>query len=192
MLKALGATLLIIGLSVCAQTAQARSHHRHYSHHHRSYGSHLNTPHRHVVRLRSARRAHVSRSYHRRPMQRVAAFQSSFAPSRATQSRLVRAAMRHLGSRNFTGRRGPWCGFAMSAFAREAGLPAIRSGRAIDWRKYGRASGARVGAIAVFPHHVGVVTGVVGNKVQIVSGNHGGRVGLGLYSLSRVVAFRAS
>jgi hypothetical protein len=189
MLKALASILLILGSLTFAQSAQARSHYRHHpqysSAHHRLHQSH------HARRMYHPRHrlAHHQRSMHVRRSLR--AQQVSSMAEGAGQERLVSVALRHMGSRNFTGRRGPWCGFAMNAFAREAGMPTIGSGRAIDWRTYGRPSGARAGAIAVFRHHVGIVTGIIGNKLQIISGNHGGRVGVGLYSMSRVVAYRS-
>lgn len=196
MLNTVFAVLLVIGSMTYACSAQARSHHRHYSHHasHHLRPSHHRRADRnsHVYRsrFRHARRHHASRG-RLRFAHRLQPLSVMPVENSARNSPLVRVALRHLGSRNFTGRRGPWCGFAMNAFAREAGLPSVGSGRAIDWRNYGRPSRPHTGAIAVFRHHVGVVTGVIGNKIQLISGNHGGRVGIGLYSMSQVVAFRS-
>ena len=193
MLRATAAILFVLGTLTFMQAAQARTlHHQHHHQGIQNSSSGLHRVHHHARRLPHLRKHALNRRGFQ-PAQAVSEIEpSSTVSPGAPQARLVRVALRHMGSRNFTGRRGPWCGFAMNAFAREAGMPTIGSGRAIDWRSYGRPTGARAGAIAVFPHHVGIVTGVVGNKVQIISGNHGGRVGLGLYSMSRVVAFRSS
>ena len=66
---------------------------------------------------------------------------------------------------------------------------------AMSFRNYGRrVSGPQVGVIAVLSRrgggHVGVVSGVdaKGNPV-LISGNHGRRVGEGVYLQSRVVAY---
>ena len=75
---------------------------------------------------------------------------------------------------NPTGWGSRWCGKWMSDVLVKSGR---RRGynRAIDYRRYGRRSGARVGAIAVQAHHVGFITQVRGNTLQIIAGNAGGR-----------------
>jgi hypothetical protein len=48
---------------------------------------------------------------------------------------------------------------------------------ASNWRHWGRPSGARVGAVVVWAHHVGMITGRTASGQWIVkSGNDGGRV----------------
>jgi hypothetical protein len=48
---------------------------------------------------------------------------------------------------------------------------------AANWRHYGRASGPQIGAVVVWPHHVGIITGRADNGRWIVkSGNDGNRV----------------
>jgi hypothetical protein len=48
---------------------------------------------------------------------------------------------------------------------------------AANWRHYGRASGPQVGAVVVWPHHVGMITGRASNGLWIVkSGNDGNAV----------------
>jgi hypothetical protein len=48
---------------------------------------------------------------------------------------------------------------------------------AANWRNYGRPSPPQVGAVVVWPHHVGIITGQASNGKWIVkSGNDGGRV----------------
>jgi len=46
-----------------------------------------------------------------------------------------------------------------------------------NWARWGRPSGPRVGAVVVWPHHVGMITGQTADGRWIVrSGNDGGRV----------------
>jgi hypothetical protein len=46
-----------------------------------------------------------------------------------------------------------------------------------NWKNWGRPSGPRVGAVAVWSHHVGMITGRTASGQWIVkSGNDGGRV----------------
>jgi hypothetical protein len=50
---------------------------------------------------------------------------------------------------------------------------------------------AAAGAIVVFPHHVGFVVRAEGaGRIRVVSGNHGHRVGEGVYSTRRAIAYR--
>ena len=109
-------------------------------------------------------------------------------------SNLVRVALRYNG-RNPTGLSRQWCGNFVDLTLRQSGH---RGGGnlARGYASYGRPSAARVGAIAVMPHHVGIVTAVGPGYVTLVSGNHSGRsghrtVGLGNYKMSRIIAFRA-
>jgi hypothetical protein len=46
-----------------------------------------------------------------------------------------------------------------------------------NWRKYGQPTSPQVGAVVVWRHHVGEITGRASNGMWIVrSGNDGGRV----------------
>ena len=62
--------------------------------------------------------------------------------------------------------------------------------KASNWAKLPRTT-ERVGAVAVMPHHVGLVTGTCENGgVKILSGNFGrAKVGEGCISRSRIMAF---
>jgi hypothetical protein len=71
------------------------------------------------------------------------------------------------------GRPRAWCGWWMRT--QLGGGPEYNL--AANWRHYGRASGPRVGAVVVWPHHVGMITGRAANGQWIVkSGNDGNAV----------------
>ncbi|WP_409561488.1 hypothetical protein RLW55_05750 [Hyphomicrobium sp. B1] len=71
------------------------------------------------------------------------------------------------------GRPRAWCGWWMRT--QLGGGPEYNL--AANWRHYGRPSGPRVGAVVVWPHHVGMITGRSANGQWIVkSGNDGNRV----------------
>jgi hypothetical protein len=99
-------------------------------------------------------------------------------------------AERYLGARNFTGFREAWCADALNVWLRKSGHRPQRSHRAVDFARYGRPTAPRIGAIAVMRHHVGIVAGFARGGVILLSGNHRRRVGLGVYSLRRFIAFR--
>ena len=77
-----------------------------------------------------------------------------------------------------------WCGWWMRS--QLGGGPAYNL--AANWRHYGSASSPHVGAVVVWPHHVGIITGQAGNGRWIVrSGNYGGRVGEAARSIAGAV-----
>jgi hypothetical protein len=105
------------------------------------------------------------------------------------ESPLLARALRDVG-RNPTGWSHQWCGRQMALWVGHG--PNLASA----WARIGRPSSARPGAIAVMPHHVGVVKEVSGSSVILVAGNHAGRsghrvVGVGRYPISRIIAFRS-
>jgi hypothetical protein len=66
-----------------------------------------------------------------------------------------------------------WCGWWMRT--QKGGGPELNLAR--NWAHWGRPSGPQVGAVVVWSHHVGMITGRSTNGEWIVkSGNDGGRV----------------
>ena len=66
-----------------------------------------------------------------------------------------------------------WCGWWMRT--QKGGSPELNLAR--NWKNWGRRSGPRVGAVVVWSHHVGMITGRTASGHWIVkSGNDGGRV----------------
>ena len=112
-------------------------------------------------------------------------------PMRLSGVAMLDEARRYLGAGNPTGFRGAWCGAFMTMVAKREGRSIPPSPLlARSWARAGRPSGPVVGAIAVMPHHVGVVAAVQPGKVLLVSGNHRHRVGTGWYAARRIIAFR--
>ncbi len=92
---------------------------------------------------------------------------------------------------NPTGWAHDWCSHYLGMVLHRIGLPDSGSNTAISYAHYGHPAAPAPGVIAVMPHHVGVVTKVLGDKVELVSGNHSHKVGIGDYSIHRIIAFRA-
>jgi uncharacterized protein (TIGR02594 family) len=108
-------------------------------------------------------------------------------------SSAISVARRYLGS-NPTGHSRRWCAYFMNMVERKLGRPGTGSGMARSYASYGRrVSDPRPGDIAVLRRrgggHVGYVMSVSGGRVQLISGNHGRKVGIGSYPRSRVIAF---
>ena len=71
------------------------------------------------------------------------------------------------------GRPSRWCGWWMRT--QKGGGPEYNS--AHNWTRWGRPSGPQVGAVVVWPHHVGMITGrTAGGEWIVKSGNDGGQV----------------
>jgi hypothetical protein len=86
-------------------------------------------------------------------------------------------------------RGAPWCGTYLSSYlGKHDGNLAL----ARNWAHEGSpASGPAVGVVAVWPHHVGIITGQTSDGQWIVhSGNDGGAVRTRPRSLAGVIAFR--
>lgn len=97
----------------------------------------------------------------------------------ARASRSARRSVRGFETASLTGGGGvgprprQWCGWWMRT--QLGGGPAYNL--AWNWRHYGSPASAQVGAVVVWRHHVGMITGQAANGQWIVkSGNDSGRV----------------
>jgi hypothetical protein len=102
----------------------------------------------------------------------------------------LQVAERYVGHGNFTGFNGPWCAASVGLWLREAGYSRLGSLAAVSYAHYGRPSAPKVGAVAVLPHHIGIVAKVYPTSILLLSGNHRHNVGYGMVSIRRIVAFR--
>ena len=86
------------------------------------------------------------------------------------------------------GRPRAWCGWWLG---RHLGMADRRLWLARNWAQVGRNIGKpRVGAVVVWRHHVGVITGRAGDQWIVKSGNDDGRVRERPRSIARAIAFR--
>ncbi len=76
-------------------------------------------------------------------------------------------------SNDLGGRPARWCGWWMRT--QKGGGPEYNLAR--NWAHWGQSSDPRVGAVVVWPHHVGMITGrTAGGEWIVRSGNDGGHV----------------
>lgn len=105
---------------------------------------------------------------------------------------VVAEAVRWLGHGNMTGTFGPWCADALSFWLRRTGHRPLAGRMASDALRYGpRLAAPRIGSLIVLPRHVGLVAGVEGDQVTMISGNWGRRVALARLSRRAAIAFVA-
>lgn len=151
---------------------------------------HRATPKRHVAQRATQQRRSVVASTPS-PLKAATHFSGEVAHGGSQLISLMRS---QIGT-NPTGWSRQWCGKYLSDTLRRTGHRA-GGNLARGYASYGSPTHAKVGAIAVMPHHVGVVTAVGPGYVKVIAGNHSGRsgnrkVGEGTYSMARVIAFRA-
>lgn len=102
---------------------------------------------------------------------------------------VIPAAQAH-GRHHHHGHHGtPWCGIYLSNYL---GKHDRNLALARNWAREGSpAPGPGVGVVAVWPHHVGIITGKAADGEWIVhSGNDGNAVRTRPRSLAGVIAFR--
>ncbi|HET9273395.1 MAG TPA: hypothetical protein VFO09_03920 [Methyloceanibacter sp.] len=148
-----------------------------------SYAKHLRT---------SYAKAHLRKSYAKHPSRKSYA---KYGAGKSSSRQATRRSYAHAGRNSSTRTRssttpirvaasarasagvGPrparWCGWWMRT--QLGGGPELNLAR--NWKSWGRASGPQVGAVVVWAHHVGIITGRSDSGQWIVkSGNDGGRV----------------
>ena len=176
------AVLALTFAPTLATAAHATAHHRF---------------HRAVHRAAAMRAAHHGRHHRFADLRQHRRERAASAAAAVEQSAkegspdVVAAAERYRGT-NPTGRSHDWCAEFANLVLRRTGHSGSGSALARSFESYGRpAPGPVPGAIVVFPHHVGFVMRVEGpGRIRVVSGNHGHRVGEGVYSTRRAIAYR--
>jgi hypothetical protein len=86
------------------------------------------------------------------------------------------------------GRPRAWCGWEMRQLV--GGDPGPEYNLARNWAHWGHAGPAGIGAVVVWPHHVGKIVGQENGQWIIQSGNDGNRVRTRPLSISGAIAIR--
>ena len=95
----------------------------------------------------------------------------------------------HRFSHGYSGRPAAWCGWYMRT--QVGSDPGPQYNLARSWVRYGsNAGGPSVGAIVVWPHHVGKIVGQENGQWIVQSGNDGHAVRTRPRSLAGAIAFR--
>jgi hypothetical protein len=90
----------------------------------------------------------------------------------------------------YGGRPSAWCGWEMRHLVGNDPGPEFNLAR--NWARWGRPTQPSVGAVVVWPHHVGKIVGREGDQWVIQSGNDGGRVRVRPRSIAGAIAFRTA
>lgn len=142
------AGLLGIAVSLPLDGAKAKGQRSLSRYAHSSHGRHV-----------SARSAHSSHGHYG-----SARYAHSSRSRHASSARYAHAS---------SGRPAKWCGWWMRT--QKGGGPELNL--AVNWKNWGHPTGPRVGAVVVWSHHVGEITGRTASGEWVVrSGNDGGQV----------------
>lgn len=150
------------------QDSYSQSLQKSYARHHRgSYAQH-HTRKSYAHKSTGKSYAHKSKgkSYAYKPKGKSYAYKSTRQASSSIRVKATAAA-------GVGPRPARWCGWWMRT--QKGGGPELNLAR--NWKSWGRPSGPRVGAVVVWSHHVGMITGrTAGGQWIVKSGNDGGRV----------------
>jgi hypothetical protein len=137
-------------------------------------------PHKHHSVHRVHASQHAARHYgHHRDLRRHHGYRRGLHSARYAHSRAS------FGG----GRPRAWCGWWLG---NHLGMNNRSLWLARNWASVGRsAGGPRVGAVVVWRHHVGIITGRTGSKWVVKSGNDGHAVRERPRSIAGAIAFRA-
>lgn len=91
------------------------------------------------------------------------------------------------GGSGFGPRPRAWCGYYMR---QKLGVRNPSYNLARNWLNYGRPSGPQIGAVVVWPHHVGQIVGREGGRWIVNQGNYRNRVATVAMNLTGVIGYR--
>ena len=144
-----------------------------------------------VLTILIANTAEARRYNHHRPHVTNVSDNSTNARRDFDGRRNHRAQVRHarrMASGGGTGRPGAWCGWWLG---RHLGMTDRRLWLARNWAQVGQnVSTPQIGAVVVWRHHVGIITGRVGEQWIVKSGNDGSGVRERVRSIAGAIAFR--
>ncbi len=172
----------VASLIVCASSAQAGEHH-HYHHHYRHYravAEHYR--HHHVAAHYRHHRAVVAREEF-----------GGFIPYQSARNISadgdgLQSEGHDRRSEGYGRRPSAWCGWEMRQLV--GNDPGAEYDLARNWAHWGHAGPAGVGAVVVWPHHVGKIVGQENGQWVIKSGNDGHALRTRPRSIAGAIAIR--
>jgi hypothetical protein len=176
-------TATVAATLVIAQSAQAREHHHRYGAYHRHY------VHRYNYETRDRDYAYnYSEARHRVYAYNYSSDSFDYGYGRTRESDESSEDSRRAYRGGIGPRPSAWCGWEMRQLVGRDPGPSFNVAR--NWARWGRAGPAGVGAVVVWPHHVGKIVGQSGGAWIIESGNDGHRLRTRPRSIGGAIAIR--
>src|ERR1700719_3233436 len=163
---------------VFAQSAQAREHYRHHRHHAAHFARHYSSPGRGDDAAQSMFADHGQSDFRQNYSSQN--YSDQVYPQRSAYGAQIGA---HIG-----GRPAAWCGWEMRQLV--SGDPGPSFNLARNWAHWGQSGPAGVGAVVVWPHHVGKIVGQEDGEWVIESGNDGNALRSRARSIAGAIAIR--
>ena len=168
---------------VFAQSAQAREHYRHHRHYAPHFARHYSSP-----GLGDQRRGEYAEQNMFAENARSDFGQNYSSQNYSDQIYPQRSSYGGQIGAHIGGRPAAWCGWEMRQLVSGDPGPAFNLAR--NWARWGQAGPAGVGAVVVWPHHVGKIVGQEGGEWIVESGNDGNRVRTRPRSIAGAIAIR--
>ena len=168
---------------VFAHSAEAREHYRHHRHYAPHFARHYSSP-----GLGDQRRGEYAEQNMFAENARSDFGQNYSSQNYSDQIYPQRSAYGGQIGAHIGGRPAAWCGWEMRQLVSGDPGPAFNLAR--NWARWGQAGPAGVGAVVVWPHHVGKIVGQEGGEWIVESGNDGNRVRTRPRSIAGAIAIR--
>lgn len=162
-------SVAVAALFVFAQAAEAREHHGHHTGHRQAFAHH------HAQHYASRGRSGNTEQEGYADFGQSFGFSGQSVAGYQTTSRLG-------------GRPAAWCGWEMRQLVGSDPGPAYNLAR--NWAHWGHAGPPGVGAVVVWPHHVGKIVGQQNGQWVVQSGNDGHAVRTRPLSTAGAIGFR--
>ncbi len=170
--------MAVVTTMAFGHAAEARAHHRTHAY-------------RHVARSYSFARHHWARRERRRGFAETRyAYGGGEAPYAfgGGETQYAFSGREGRGGGGYGPRPSAWCGWEMRHLVGSDPGPSYNLAR--NWAHWGRSGPAGVGAIVVWPHHVGKIVGQEDGRWVIESGNDGHRLRTRPRSIAGAIAIR--
>jgi hypothetical protein len=173
-------TMAVAAACVLAQSAEARTYHHHYTYYRHEY--------RHYARRNEYRLEARRHGYAWRYAAEAGGGYAGGAYGQGWSRQWSGYGLRRTAYRGGYGPRpAAWCGWYMRQLLGVAN-PAFNLAR--NWAHWGHSGAPGVGAVVVWPHHVGKIVGREGGQWVIQSGNDGHAVRTRPRSIAGAIAVR--
>ena len=168
---------------VFAHSAEAREHYRHHRYHAAHFARHYSSPGRYAHARQDMFAENARSDFGQNYSSKNYSSQNYSDQNYPERSAYGGQIGGHVG-----GRPAAWCGWEMRQLVSGDPGPAFNLAR--NWAHWGQSGPAGVGAVVVWPHHVGKIVGLEDGKWIIESGNDGNRVRTRPLSIAGAIAIR--
>jgi hypothetical protein len=176
-MKSMTFMVVVVAVTMFGQCAHAREHHHHYAYGHHRHGH-----------LSAGQNTFTGPQWNGPGNSGSAWFSPATNEAYASASGTSGFARRASNHGRDHGRPRAWCGWEMRRLVGADPGPSYNLAR--NWAHWGRSGPAGIGAVVVWPHHVGKIVGQENGQWIIESGNDGHALRSRARSIAGAIAIR--